>query len=293
MSAVLVVMEQRGDGKWHRVSVEALAAGQKLAAELGVACSAAVVGEAGGLVAELAASAGVDVWWVKHELLGTYSADGWVLALQQLMGEVKPGYVVFPHTYQVRDYAPALATRLGQVLISDVTAIGTGPVFTRQWMQGKLHAEYRHVGDGVCLVSVQAGSFQGREQGLGIREQGSCEVREFVPVIEVEEIRTRAGEPFREAAQTVDLSVAQVIVSVGRGIGEQENLAMGGGVGGGDGSGAGGLATDMRRGVVADGAASGKLRADGGAEGLSGGGDFGCDSALGGDEEGQDGDCDQ
>jgi len=226
MSGVLVVMEQRGDGKWHRVSLEALAAGQKLAAELGVGCSVAVVGEAGGLVAELAASAGVDVWWVKHELLGTYSADGWVAALHQLVGEVKPGYVVFPHTYQVRDYVPALATRLGQVLISDVTAIGAGPVFTRQWMQGKLHAEYRHVGDGVCLVSVQAGSFQGREQGLGIREQGSYGVREFVPVIQAEGIRTRAGEPFREAAQTVDLSAAQVIVSVGRGIGEQENLAM-------------------------------------------------------------------
>ena len=226
MSGVLVVMEQRGDGKWHRVSLEALAAGQKLAAELGVGCSVAVVGEAGGLVAELAASEGVDVWWVKHELLAKYSADGWVLALQQLLEDVKPGYVVFPHTYQVRDYAPALATRLGQVLISDVTAIGAGPVFTRQWMQGKLNAEYRHVGDGVCLVSVQAGSFQDREQGLGIREQGSCDVKEFVPVIAPGEIRTTAGEPFREAAQTVDLSAAQMIVSVGRGIGEQENLAM-------------------------------------------------------------------
>jgi len=227
MSGVLVVMEQRGDGKWHRVSLEALAAGQKLAAELGVGCSVAVVGEASGLVAELAASEGVDVWWVKHELLAKYSADGWVAALQQLVAEAKPGYVVFPHTYQVRDYAPALATRLGQVLISDVTAIGAGPVFTRQWMQGKLNAEYQHVGDGVCLVSVQAGSFaQGSEQGTGNSEQKGGEVSEFVPVIAPGEIRTRAGEPFREAAQTVDLSVAQVIVSVGRGIGEQENLAM-------------------------------------------------------------------
>jgi electron transfer flavoprotein alpha subunit len=226
MSGVLVVMEQKGDGKWHRVSVEALAAGQKLAAELGVGCSAVVVGEAGGLVAELAASAGVDVWWVRHELVGTYSADGWVAALQQMVAELKPGYVVFPHTYQVRDYAPALATRLGQVLISDVTAIGVGPVFTRQWMQGKLNAEYRHVGDGVCFVSVQAGSFQGSEQGTGNSEQKAGGVREFVPVSEARAIRTKAGEAFREAAQTVDLSVAQVIVSVGRGIGGQENLAM-------------------------------------------------------------------
>jgi len=227
MSSVLMVMEHRSDGKWHRVSVEALAAGQKLAAALGVVCSAVVVGEAGGLVAELAASAGVDVWSVKHGLLASYSADGWVGALQQLIAEVKPGYVVFPHTYQVRDYAPALATRLGEVLISDVTAIGDGPVFTRQWMQGKLNAEYAHKGDGVCFVSVQAGSFsQGSEQGTENSEQKAGEVKEFVPVIEAAEIRTRTGEAFREAAQTVDLSAAQVIVSVGRGIGEQENLAM-------------------------------------------------------------------
>jgi electron transfer flavoprotein alpha subunit len=220
MSGVLVVMEQKGSG-WHRISLEALAAGQKLAAALGVGCSAVVM-EGGELVGELASARKVEVVWsVKHGLLGSYSADGWVAGLQQLIAEVKPGYVVFPHTYQVRDYAPALATRLGEVLISDVTAIGDGPVFTRQWMQGKLNAEYRHKGDGVCLVSVQAGSFRADEVVAG-----TGEVKEFVPVIEAAAIRTKAGEAFREAAQTVDLSAAQVIVSVGRGIGEQENLAM-------------------------------------------------------------------
>ena len=220
MSGVLVVMEQKGSG-WHRISLEALAAGQKLAAALGVGCSAVVV-EGGELVSELASAQKVEaVWSVKHPLLGAYSADGWVAALQQLIAEVKPGYVVFPHTYQVRDYAPGLATRLGEALISDVTAIGDGPVFTRQWMQGKLNAEYAHKGDGVCLVSVQAGSFRADEVVAG-----AGEVKEFVPVIDAAAIRTKAGEAFREAAQTVDLSAAQVIVSVGRGIGEQGNLAM-------------------------------------------------------------------
>jgi len=222
---VLVVMEQKRDAGWHRTSVEALAAGQKLAAELGVGCSAVVVGDAGGLAAELAGTKKLDaVWSVTHELLRVYTADGWVAALQQLIAEVKPGYVVFPHTYQVRDYAPALATRLGQTLISDVTAMRVAdakPVFVRQWMQGKLNADYVHVGDGVCLVSVQAGSFRADEV-----QAGACEVREFAPVIEAAGIRTKAGEPFREAAQTVDLSAAPVIVSVGRGIGEQENLGI-------------------------------------------------------------------
>ena len=224
MSKVLVVMEQKGAAEWHRISLEALAAGQKLAAELGGTCSAVVLGESAAiapLTADLATKKLDAVWAAGHPLLAHYTADGWSAALQQLIAQEQPQYVVLPHTYQVRDYAPALATRLGQVLLSDVTAIHAGPVFVRQWMQGKLNAEYAHKGEGVCLVSVQAGSFR-----ADAVEAGSCEVKTFAPKIEAAQIRTKPSEPFREAAQTVDLSAAQVIVSVGRGIGEQENLGL-------------------------------------------------------------------
>jgi electron transfer flavoprotein alpha subunit len=230
MSGVLVVMERKGEGAWHRMSFEALAAGQKLATELGVACSAAVLGEGAGiapLAAELATKKLEDVWAVGDSLLAQYTADGWVAALQQLIAETKPKFVVLPHTYQVRDFAPALATRLGEVLIGDVTAIEvsdaqSGPIFMRQWMQGKLNAEYRHKSEGgVCFVSVQAGSFR-----ADAVEAGVGEVKTFEPKLEAGTIRTKPGEAFREAAQTVDLSTAAVIVSVGRGIGEQENLKL-------------------------------------------------------------------
>jgi electron transfer flavoprotein alpha subunit len=228
--SVLVVMERKsgiaGDGSagWNRMSFEALAAGQKLAADLGVACSAVVVGAAetvAPLAQELAGKKLETVWAVGHALLAQYTADAWCAALEQLIAEAKPQYVVFPHTYQVRDFAPALATRLKEVLISDVIAVHDGPVFVRQWMQGKLNANYRHSGDGVCLVSVQAGTFR-----ADTVESGSAQVKEFAPQIDVAQIRTTAGEPFREAAQTVDLTAAPVIVSVGRGIGEQENLGI-------------------------------------------------------------------
>jgi electron transfer flavoprotein alpha subunit len=222
MNGVLVVMEQKAGSGWNRMSFEALAAGQKLASELGVACSAAVIGsDVASLSGELADKKLETVWTVAHALLAKYTADGWCAALQQLIAEAKPQYVVFPHTYQVRDFAPALATRLNQVLISDVTAIHDGPVFVRQWMQGKLNADYRHAGDGVCLVSVQAGTFR-----ADTVEAGSAAVKEFAPQIDAANIRTTPGEPFREAAQTVDLTAAPVIVSVGRGIGEQENLGI-------------------------------------------------------------------
>jgi electron transfer flavoprotein alpha subunit len=226
MSNVLVVMQTSGTG-WHRMSFEALAAGQKLAADLGGTCSAAVVGDAGaigGLAQELAGKKLATVWAVGDPLLAQYTADGWVMALTQLIAEAKPGFVVFPHTYEVRDFAPALATRLGEVLIGDVTSFSVPdgkPVFVRQWMQGKLNAEYRHAGDGVCFLSVQAGSFR-----ADAVEAGQGEVKAFAPKVEAGKIRTKPGEAFREAAQTVDLSAAPVIVSVGRGIGEQENLKL-------------------------------------------------------------------
>jgi electron transfer flavoprotein alpha subunit len=227
MSGVLVVMEQASGGGWHRISREALAAGRQLANEMKMPCVAAVLGTTDAIAtwtAQLAAE-GVTVWSVEHPLLERYTADAFVAALQQLVTEVKPAFVVFPHTYQVRDYAPALATRMNDVLVSDVIAMNVSDgaaTFTRQWMGGKLNAQYRHVGSGPCFVSVQAGSFKAEASETG----APGEVKQFAPKLEAAQIRTKPGEPFREAARTVDLGSAQVIVSVGRGIGEQDNLKI-------------------------------------------------------------------
>jgi electron transfer flavoprotein alpha subunit len=229
MSSVLVVMEQAGGGGWHRISREALAAGQRLAAEMKLPCAAAVLGTSDALAtltAQVASEGVAAVWAVEHPLLERYTADGFVAALQQLVAEVKPAFVVFPHTYQVRDYAPALATRMNDVLVSDVIAMhadGGGATFTRQWMGGKLNAQYRHVGSGPCFVSVQAGSFKAEASDASAQ---AGEVKKFAPQMDAAQIRTKPGEPFREAARTVDLGSAQVIVSVGRGIGEQDNLKI-------------------------------------------------------------------
>ena len=224
MSGVLVVMEQRG-GTWNRMSFEALAAGQQLAAKLGVECMAAVLGQSvQPLVEELAGKKLAKVFALEHSLLQVYTADGYVLALEQVVQQVSPKYVVFPHTYQVRDFAPALATKFRQVLISDVIAIqdgAAGLVFVRQLLQGKLNADYKQTGDGPCFVSVQAGTFR-----ADAVEAGTTTVETVAPTLTAEQIRNKPGELFRESAQTVDLSAAPVIVSVGRGIGEQDNIAL-------------------------------------------------------------------
>ena len=221
MSGVLVVMEQRR-GNWNRMSFEALAAGQQLAAKLGVECSAVVAGDGvASLSAELTGKKLAKVFTVEHPLLKTYTADGYVAALEQVVKQAAPGYVVFPHTYQVRDFAPALATRFGQVLISDVIAVHDGPVFVRQLLQGKLNADYKQTGAGPCFVSVQAGTFR-----TDAMEAGAAALEAFAPTLDAARIRNKPGELFRESAQTVDLSAAPVIVSVGRGIGEQENIGI-------------------------------------------------------------------
>jgi electron transfer flavoprotein alpha subunit len=225
MSGVLVVLEQRG-GAWNRMSFEALAAGQQLAATLGTKCSAVVIGSGvAGLGEELAAKQLEKVFVVEHGLLGDYTADGYAIALEQIVKKASPDYVLFPHTYQVRDFAPALATRFRQVLISDVVAMhaegGSKPVFVRQLLQGKLNADYRQTASGPCFLSIQAGTFRG-DAVLS----GSAGVESFTPQLEAAQIRNKPGEPFRESTQTVDLSVAPVIVSVGRGIGEQDNIPI-------------------------------------------------------------------
>ena len=215
MNGVLVILERRGAG-WNRMSWEALAAGSQLANSTDAPLWCGVVGNADGLTPFGATRA----FTVEHELLHEYTPDGYTIALEQLIREVDPSYVVFPHTYQVRDFAPRLAARFGETLIADVVAFGPR-LFVRQLLQGKLNADYRHTGKGPCFVSVQSGAF--RADGL---PSGSCEIVVFTPRLEASQIRTRPGEPFRTAAQTVDLASAPLIVSVGRGIKEQDNIRI-------------------------------------------------------------------
>ena len=224
MSGVLVVVEHKnGNGALNRVSLEALAAGQALAKQLGAECSAAVLGDGiTPLASELSGKKLAKVYAVEHALLQRYTADGTVHALEQVITKLAPAYVLFPHTYQVRDFAPALATRFQQVLISDVIAIHDGPIFVRQLFQGKLNADYRPAAQ-PCFVSLQAGAF--RSDSLEAAA-APAPIEAVAIDLAAAQIRTTPSAPFRESAHTVDLAAAPVIVSVGRGIREQENIAL-------------------------------------------------------------------
>jgi len=221
MSGIYVVLEDRG-GRISRISWEAVAAANLLAAQLSTKPTAIVIGSQTDSLAREAATKDVaKVVRVEHPLLAQYTSDGFTAALEQFIRAESPDYIVFPHSYQVRDYVPALAARLGRVLIGDVTAIGDGPVFTRQLMQGRLSGNYKSNGAGPCFISVQSGAFR-----ADAAETAAAEITTFNPIIEAAQIRTKPGEPFRGTAQTVDLGSAQMIVAVGRGIKEADNLPL-------------------------------------------------------------------
>jgi electron transfer flavoprotein alpha subunit len=222
--SVLVVMENRGSA-WNRMSFETLAAGQQIAAQLGVPAMAAVAGKGvGALAADLATKKLAKVYAVEHDLLADYTADGFTAAIEQLVKASGATYVFLPHTYQVRDFAPKLATRFGQMLVSDVIAIrldGGKPVFVRLLFQGKLNGDVRVSGSGPYFASMQAGAFRADDF-----EAGSAPVETFTPTLDAGSIRQKPEAPFRESARAVDLTAAEIIVSVGRGIKEKENIPV-------------------------------------------------------------------
>jgi electron transfer flavoprotein alpha subunit len=218
-------MEQR-DGVWNRMSFETLAAAQQLARELAGTASAAVLGSGiENLSNQLTGYQLATPYAVEHDLLAAYTPDAYTLALGQLIAKVKPAVVLFPHTYQVRDFMPKLATTLGKVAVSDVIALRVAEngqlLAVRQLFQGKMNADLRFIGDGPHFASLQAGAYRADRVATG-----TATIEKFNPAIEAFQVRTRPLELFRAAERAVDLTAAEIIVSVGRGIREADNIPM-------------------------------------------------------------------
>ena len=221
--SVLVVLEGRA-GKWNRQSFEALAAGQQIAQALGLTTQAVVIGSSlDGAAAEACTYDLEKVIVIDNPALAEYTPDGYTAALEQLAKSTNPKAIVFPHTYQVRDYGPKLATRLGQAFISDVVNLKTGGdhiTFVRQLFGGKVNADINGGGE-LLFLSVQAGAFQAAQPGAESHPIEKMDVQ-----LDPLHIRSKPGAPFREAQRSVDLGAAEMIVSVGRGIKDKDNLKL-------------------------------------------------------------------
>jgi electron transfer flavoprotein alpha subunit len=222
---ILVIAEQQ-QGKLNRASWEAIAAAQQLSGGA-MPIKVAVAGQSvSAVAAELAQAAVAEVLTIESPALAVYTPDGFVQALQQVITQVSPAYVFFSHTYQTRDFSPTLATRMDRALVTDVVAIKAvagAPAFSRPMFQGKLVADVVPQGDAPHLISIQIGAFRADAAAKG---SAPAPVAAAAVTIDESKIRQKPEAPFQEAKQAVDLSQAERIVSVGRGIKAVENIAV-------------------------------------------------------------------
>ena len=222
---ILVIAEQK-DGKLNRASWEAIAAAQQLSGG-SMPVKIAVAGQnVSGVASELAQAAVAEVIAVDHAALAQYTPDAFVQAFQQVIAQASPAMVFFPHSYQTRDFSATLATRLDRALITDVIDVkqsGGAPAFSRPMFQGKLTADVVPQGPAPHLITIQIGAFRADAAKKG---SSAAAVTSAAVNIDESQLRQKAEAPFQEAKQAVDLSQAERIVAVGRGIKSQENIAI-------------------------------------------------------------------
>jgi electron transfer flavoprotein alpha subunit len=222
---ILVVAEQR-DGKLNRATWETIVAAQQLAGAVSADLTVLVPGASvGSVAAELAAAQIKEIVSVEHAALEPYTPDGFTAALQDAITQLAPSHVLLPHTYQTRDFAPKLAARLDRALLTDVTGIKAGHevAFTRPMFQGKLTADVVPQGPAPHFVTFQIGAYRVDHVAKG---SAPAPVRALTVRVDPSAIRQKPEPPFQQAKQAVDLSQAERIVSVGRGIKEQANIAI-------------------------------------------------------------------
>ena len=219
---ILVIAEHR-DGKLNRATLETIAAAQQAPSEARGAggVKVAVLGSlVDAIAAEAGAAAVAEVIVVDDPALKDYTADGFVLALEQLIAAETPDRVFLPHTYQTRDFAPALAARVKRPLVTDCVAVKDAG-YVRPMFQGKLQADIAV--DGPHIATFQIGAYRADAMAAGAAPAPS---RTASMSIDPAKIRQKPEAPFTEARQAVDLSQAERIVAVGRGIKAQEHVQL-------------------------------------------------------------------
>ncbi|MBX3298377.1 MAG: electron transfer flavoprotein subunit alpha/FixB family protein [Acidobacteria bacterium] len=219
---ILVFIEHK-DCVLNKTSLEAIAAAQSIGKDLGLGVTAVLPCDKDcSLAQEIAGYAVEKVLIAKNEKLGTYTPDAYADAWEHVIKALAPKYVVMSHTYQVRDFAPKVAARLGREVVGDCIryrAEGGKLVLTRRIFLGKLDADVTLGGDAPYFVTFQSGAFRGDAAEKG---SGAVETME----VTIGDVRMTPEAPFQEAKASVDLTRSEIIVAVGRGIKSQENIAV-------------------------------------------------------------------
>ena len=222
--SILIILEDN-NGKIHRMGLESIAGAQKLASSTGLKTSAVVMGSNADALADEASQFDLgEVIRIKDELLSNYSSDGYTHAVKQIIDSESPTYVLFGHSYQVRDYVPKLSAKLMKPFLADNIALnvdGDTMTLTKQMFNAKLFSDVAPSDAGPHLISLQSAAYN-----ADTITSGSPSVRDYEVSLDSSMLKTQSEEPFKESAEDLDLTAAELIVSVGRGIGKEENIPL-------------------------------------------------------------------
>ncbi|HTU28006.1 MAG TPA: electron transfer flavoprotein subunit alpha/FixB family protein [Solirubrobacteraceae bacterium] len=221
MSAGVLVVAESRQGELREVSRELLSLGAELAGASGGGLSVAVIGSgAERFAAELQAPGVTEVLTVSAPT-EHFEAHVWERAVEGLIESEDPAVILCGHTIDSLGFAPALAARLGLGFATDVTSVSwseVGPRVHRGAYGDKLSAQLAFGGKKHTLLTVRPGIFAPAEPG-----DGSAAVR----AVEVDLSGTARTEHlgFVEAAASgVDITKAEFLLSIGRGIEDKDNI---------------------------------------------------------------------
>ncbi|MFQ5950644.1 MAG: electron transfer flavoprotein subunit alpha/FixB family protein [Candidatus Geothermarchaeales archaeon] len=224
MSEILLVAEHRR-GAVREITYEMITKGRELAEQSGSILVVAVLGEGNNSLAHKIAERGPDkVIVLDHEALREYTHDGYETVLASLIRERRPVLIMMGHTAYGTDFAPSLAAALEAPFVSGCVDLGLEDgvlVATRQFYQGRVNAEIEVENLSGCIVTVRPTEF-----APAPRVEAPAKVESVDVSVRPRALRTEVLE-FREL-ETIgeDISQADVIVSVGRGIGEEGNVSV-------------------------------------------------------------------
>ena len=163
-----------------------------------------------------------EILYVNSENLREYNPLYFVDAFAKLNFQYSPDLFVFGHTYETRDWVPRLGARIDVPFLSDCIGMNfeNGVSFVRSLYQNKININLT-VNSNKFIVSFQSGAYKIKsiKEGESAVKSISMDFSE-VPNSIINE------ERFKESDGGVDLSSADFIVSIGRGIGKEENIPM-------------------------------------------------------------------
>jgi len=215
----IAVFIQSLDGVANNNSLESLSAAQKIVDTKGGNVHAITFDK--DVANSLASIQLSSIIHVSNDELNNYNPLFHIKAMELLCNEIKPDLIIYGHSYQTRDWVPRLSARLDFPFISDCVDFSNDEniSFTRPIYQAKLNEKINLQGNGI--ISFQAGSFS-KDDLI----EGSSTINEKSFDLSSVELTINPGERFKESADGVDLSTAEVIVSIGRGLSKEENIPL-------------------------------------------------------------------